>query len=155
MAIRNSQFITVLGIALALTISSCAKKPAELYQDGMKAYEAGNYSKAQENFAAGIKKNADVNLCAGFIAANLVTGKYPGIITAYNQFSDGIRSEVEKTYGPRVVTALAITSELIPYNTSGGNKIPKDFPQTIVLQASADPGGYYFLTQQIVNIIKK
>ncbi len=142
-------------LTLSLLVASCFKKPAELQESGMKAFAAREYAKAQEYFADGIKKEGNTQLYAGFIAANLVTGKYPEVNSAYNEFSDNIHSSLTELYGERVIRTLGVTTELIPYNIKGGNQIPPDFPQTIALQASADYSAYLTVEQQIDDIVKK
>ena len=153
--ILNLKIIIFILPTLVLLVVSCSKKPAELYNDGMKSFASGNYEKAQENFADGIKKNGSDSLYAGFIAANLVTGKYSSVNSAYNDFSDGIHNIIIRLYGPKAVRALGIAKELIPYKAEGGNKLPADFPQTIAIQAVADRDGFFVVKQQIDKIIKK
>ncbi len=148
-------WLVPLVLLSTLFLSSCSKKPDELYNDGMKLFIAGDYEKAQKYFSDGIKKNGGENLYAGFIAANLVTGKYPQVNSAYNQFTDGIHGALLRLYGSRVLKMYGITSEIIPYNTSGGNRIPSDFPQTITIQAAADYQGYLAVKQQIDSAVKK
>jgi hypothetical protein len=152
---RDRVLAALLGIALACTISSCSKKPAESYNDGIKAIAANDYARAQDYFADGIKNNGDMKLYAGFIAADLVTGKYPAVISAYNALSDSIHSSLVQMYGARVMKIVGISSKIIPYNTSGGNKIPPDFPDTIVLQCMANYQQYLVMKQQIENAIGK
>ena len=151
----HSKSILLAVLALSFLVSSCSKKPAELYDEGMKSFAAGEYAKAQEYFADGIKKEGSTQLYAGFIAANLVTGKYPQVNTAYNQLSENIHSYLAGRFGERIFRSLGITTELVPYETKGGNTIPTDFPATIVLQASADYSDYLAIQQQIDTIIKK
>lgn len=154
--IRNLSVRLVPLILLStIFLSSCSKKPDELYSDGMKSFTAGDYAKAQEYFSDGIKKDGGENLYAGFIAANLVTGKYPQVNSAYNQFTDGIHAALVRLYGDKILKVFGITTKIIPYNTSGGNQIPPDFPQTIVIQAAADYQGYLAVKQQIDGTIKK
>jgi len=151
--IYNSTFRILF--ALAFLLSSCSKKPAELYNDGIKSFAEGNYEKAQENFSNGIKKGGSDSLYAGFIAANLVTGKYTFINSAYNDFTDGIHKLLVRMYGERTMKAISVTREIIPYKTSGGNKLPQDFPQTVEIQAIADRLGFVNIKQQIDKIIKE
>ena len=150
-----SKLIILLVLPLSLLVASCSKKPAQLYDEGMKSFAAGEYAKAQEYFADGIEKEGSTQLYAGFIAANLVTGKYPQVNTAYNQLSENIHSYLAGRFGQRIFRNLGITKELVPYEINGGNTIPPDFPATIVLQASADYTDYIAIQQQIDNVIKK
>ncbi len=152
---RNRILAVFLAVTFICTLSSCSKKPAELYEEGMKAYIAQDYTKAQDDFARGIKKEGDTKLYAGFIAANLVTGKYPNVITAYNTLSDSIHSTLVRILGAKSVGSYGITSKIIPYKTTGGNIVPPDFPETIVLQATADFREYLVVKQQIENDIRK
>lgn len=141
-------------LVLAFSFISCSKKPAELYDEGMKSFFTGNYEKAQENFADGIKKGGSNSLYAGFIAANLVTGKYAPVNSAYNDFTDGIHKVLVMVYGERSMKILGATTKIIPYKTNGGNKLPQDFPQTIEIQAIADRQGFMVIKEQIDKIIK-
>jgi hypothetical protein len=150
-----SKSILLAVLSLSFLISSCSKKPAELYDDGMKSFAAGDYAKAQQYFADGIKKEGSTHLYAGFIAANLVTGKYPQVNTAYNQLSGNIHSYLAGRVGERIFRTLGITTELVPYDIKGGNKLPPDFPATIMLQATADYSDYLAIQQQIDTILKK
>lgn len=152
--IRNPKSIAVILLTLGLILASCAKKPAQLYDDGMKAFAAGDYGKAQEDFADGIKKEGSTQLYSGFIAANLVTGKYPQINSAYNQLSDKIHSSLVALYGKNLFLNLGIAKELIPYNVNGANQVPPDFPETVALQAKADYEDYLAIEQQIDNLVK-
>ncbi len=145
----------VLVLMLSLFVASCAKKPAQLYDDGMKAFAAGEYDRAQEDFADGIKKEGGAQFYSGFIAANLVTGKYPQINSAYNQLSDKIHSSLVALYGKNLFLELGIAKELIPYNVNGANQVPPDFPETIGLQAKADYEDYLAIEQEIDNLVKK
>jgi hypothetical protein len=153
--IYDLKFIVAAAFILALSFVSCSRKPAELYNDGMKSFVAGDYGKAQENFADGIKKGGSDSLYAGFIAANLVTGKYAPVNSAYNDFCDGIHQSLVKVYGARAVKMVGVTSGIIPYKTGGGNKLPQDFPQTIDLQAMADYQGFIAVKQQIDKVVKQ
>ncbi len=158
-------FSTSMGlfiIPFIFLLSSCSKKPAELYSDGMKSFAAGNYEKAEENFADGIKKGVQTDsprrsdsLYAGFVAANLVTGKYAEINAAYNDFTDGIHNSLVKMYGERAMKTVGIAKEIIPYKTGGGNQLPPDFPQTVVIQEIADRQGFFTVKQQVDAVIKK
>ena len=139
---------------LTFSLVSCSKKPAELYDDGMKSFVAGNYEKAQENFSDGIKKAGSDSLYAGFIAANLVTGKYPTVNSAYNDFTEGIHSVLVRMYGERSMKTVSVTNQIIPYKANGGNKLPQDFPQTIEIQAIADRQGFTLIKDQIDKLIK-
>lgn len=145
-------FIT---LALPFLLVSCSKNPQQLQKEGMKAYAAGDYAKAQEYFADGIKKEGTRELYAGFIAANLVTGKYPQINSAYNSLCDNIHSSLVDLYGKRAILSLGITSGLTPYKINGGNQIPSDYPQTIMLQETADFSGYLIIKGQIDSILRK
>lgn len=154
--------IRLFIIPLMLLLSSCSKKPAELYNEGIKSFAAGNYEKAQENFADGIKKGIQTDspgrsdsLYAGFVAANLATGKYALINAAYNDFTDGIHNSLVKMYGERAMKMVGITKEIIPYKTGGGNQLPSDFPQTVMIQEIADRQGFLTVKQQVDDIIKK
>jgi hypothetical protein len=151
--LSKSMLLAVLS--LAFLISSCSKKPAQLYDEGMKSFAAGDYAKAQEYFADGIKKEGNTQLYAAFIAANLVTGKYPQVNTAYNQLCENIHSYLAGRFGERIFRNLGITRQLIPYEIKGGNTIPPDFPATIALQASADYSDYLAIQGQIDTIVKK
>lgn len=138
-----------------MLLASCSRKPEALYVDGMKAFAAGKYTEAQDYFADGIRKNGGDSLYAGFVAANLVTGKYVQVNAAYNQFTDGIRNYLVQLYGERVLQHYGVVAKIVPYKTSGGNQLPSDFPSTIVTQARADIEGYFTLKQQIDNLLKK
>ncbi len=151
----TGHWIIPILLLMAISIVSCSKKPAQYYDLGMNAFKAGQYAKAQEDFADGIRKGGNTNLYAGFIAANLVTGKYPEVNSAYNGLCDHIHSSLEQMYGPRLISVIGISSKLIPYSTKGGNKIPSDFPETIALQSNVDYQGYLAVKQQIENAIKK
>jgi hypothetical protein len=157
-----SRFIILSALLLSFLLVSCSKKPAELYDEGMKSFTAGNYEKAQESFSDGIKKSVEKNLFvgndslyAGFIAANLVTGKYAPINSAYNDFTDGIHAWLVNSYGERAMKMVGVTKEIIPYKPGGGNRLPPDFPQTVAVQAIADHQGFANMRQQIDSIIKK
>ena len=121
----------------------------------MKSFAAGDYAKAMDYFADGIKKEDAPNLYSGFIASNLVTGKYPEINSGYNRFTDGIHASLVQMYGLRAVTMFSIAKQLVPYNINGGNKLPADYPETVALQIKADYEGYVTLKQQVDNTIKK
>jgi hypothetical protein len=160
--IQNPKFRILLMVTSAFLVASCAKKPVELYKDGLKSFAAGNYEKAQENFSDGIRKNDQADsfdrsdsLYAGFIAANLVTGKYASINSAYNDFTKGIHDSLINLYGQRAMKMVEVTSEITPYKTGGGNRLPPDFPQTVVIQAIADHQGFYNIKQQIDGVVKK
>ncbi len=153
--INNSASVILIALAISCFITSCSKKPGELYNDGLKSFASGDYAKAQENFADGIKKNGSDSLYAGFIAANLVTGKYAPVNSAYNDFTDGIHSLLVKMYGERPMKMVGATTRIIPYKIEGGNQLPPDFPQTVEIQAIADRQGFFFLKQQIDKIVKK
>ena len=160
--IHSSPIIILSALLLSSLLVSCSKKPAELYDDGMKSFTAGNYEKAQESFTDGIKKSVQKDLFvgsdslyAGFIAANLITGKYAPINSAYNEFTDGIHAWLVNSYGERVIKMVGVTKEIIPYKTGGGNRLPPDFPQTVAVQAIADHQGFANIRQQIDSIIKK
>jgi hypothetical protein len=148
-------YLLQLLLVLAFFLASCSRKPEAFYVDGMKSFAAGKYAEAQEHFANGIRKNGSDSLYSGFIAANLVTGKYDQVNAAYNQFTDGIRSSLVQLYGERVLQRYGITTKIIPYKTSGGNQLPPDFPLTVAVQARADIAGYFTLKQKIDNLIKK
>ena len=150
-----SGFILLLAVMSPLILMSCSKSPEQYQEEGLKAFAAGQYAKAQEYFADGIKKEGNTQLYAGFIAANLVTGKYPEIISAYNRLSDDIHSSLIRLYGKGLFANLGITTDLIPYKVDGGNQIPPDFPQTIALQANADFDGYITIKGQIDGILRK
>lgn len=151
--------LRLLALAAALTLPlvlmSCSKKPAQLQEDGMKAFAAGNYAKATEYFAEGIRKGGDERLYAGFIAANLMTGKYPKANAAYNDFCESIHSFLVGRYGEQIFSVVGITTKLIPFKVDGGNDIPKDYMQTITLQADADFNGFIALKDQINSALKK
>ncbi len=147
--------VPLVILSLSLLFTSCSKKPAQLKEEGMTAFAAGEYAEAQEYFADGIEKEGSTQLYSGFIAANLVTGKYPQVNTAYNQLSENIHSYLAGRFGERIFQNLGITRELIPYEIKGGNTIPPDFPATIVLQAAADYTDYLAIQQQIDTIVKK
>ncbi len=158
--VKNHTGITMsvflfLILAFPLFLVSCSKNPQQLQGEGMKAYAAGEYAKAQEYFADGIKKEGTRELYAGFIAANLVTGKYPQINSAYNMFCDNIHASLVNLYGKRSILALGVTSGLTPYKIKGGNQIPSDYPQTIMLQETADFSGYLIIKGQIDSILRK
>ena len=121
----------------------------------MKAFAAGDYAKAEEYFAEGIRKGGDERLYAGFVAANLITGKYPGTNSAYNDFCDRIHSFLAGRYGEQLFLSVGITTKLIPFKVDGGNDIPHDYIQTIVLQENADFGGFIALKDQINSVLKK
>ena len=53
-----------LTLALPFFLVSCSKNPQQLQEEGMKAYVAGDYAKAQEYFADGIKKEGTRELYA-------------------------------------------------------------------------------------------
>lgn len=152
---ENSRIDILLTIALAIMLSSCSKKPAEYYREGMQEFTAGKYGVAQETFAKGIKHGGNDSLYAGFVASNLVTGKYPQVNVAYNGLSAGIRRHLTDLYGQRTLGIIGITSDIIPYNTSGKNRIPSDFPQTIALQAVADYQEYLALKKEVDKDIGK
>lgn len=149
------KFIIFFAFASAMLLASCSKKPAELYNDGMKSFVAGKYQDAQEDFAKGIKKDGSDTLYAGFIAANLVTGKYTQINQTYNDLSEAIHDSLVALFGEKAMKFYGATTELIPYKIDGGNRLPQDFPQTIVLQSVADRQGFFTIKQQIDKIIKK
>lgn len=153
--IYNLLFGILSVLVLALGIAACSKKPAELFDDGIKSFAAGKYSDAEEQFADGIKKNGSDSLYAGFIAANLVTGKYPQLNSSYNQFTDGIRTSLVLLYGERALRHYGITSKIVPYKTEGGNQLPPDFPLVVVVQARADIQDFFTIKQQIDKLIKK
>jgi hypothetical protein len=140
---------------VSLSLLSCAKKPAELFTQGIKQLKAGDFTKAQEYFEDGIKKDGGDSLYAAFIEANLLTGKYPEINSAYNDFSSEIRGAVEHLYGYRFVRLYGITSKIIPYNVKGGNQIPVDFYLTIQLQIASDYPGFMQLKQLIYQTVKR
>ena len=142
-------------LILTVFLTSCSRKPEALYTDGMKSFAAGKYSEAQSDFADGIRKNGGDSLYAGFIAANLITGKYAQLNAAYNGFTDGIHSYLVQLYGEKVLQHYSIAAKIIPYKTSGGNELPPDFPSTVLTQARADIEGYFTLKQQIDNVVKK
>ncbi len=150
---RGLFFVTTL--ALSLVFTSCSRKPAQLQEDGMKAFAAGNYAEAGKYFAEGIRKGGDRQLYAGFIASNLVTGRYPKANAAYNNFCEGIHSYLAGRYGEQPVAAMGITTKLIPFKVDGGNVIPADYIRTILLQADADYAGYITLKNQINTVLKK
>ncbi len=145
----------LLTVALPLLLVSCSKNPRQFQEEGMKAYVAGDYAKAQDFFADGIKKEGSRELYAGFIAANLVTGRYPQINAAYNTLCDDIHASLVNLYGKRSVQALGVTSGLTPYKIAGGNQVPSDYPQTIMLQENADFSGYLTIKGQIDSILRK
>lgn len=153
--IKKTNYLILFALVCIISFASCSKKPAELLSDGLKSFSAGDYAKAQEDFEDGIKKNGGDTLYDGFIAANLVTGKYAPINSDYNSFTDGIHQSLIKMYGERQVRFYAITKEILPYKTEGGNKVPPDFPETVATQAMADRQGFYFIKQQIDNILRK
>jgi hypothetical protein len=153
--IHGSRLIIFSALLFAFLNSSCSKKPAELYSDGLKSFAAGNYEKAQQSFADGIRKGTSDSLYGGFIAANLVTGKYASINSAYNDFTNEIHDTLVKMYGARPMKVVAVATEIIPYKTNGGNRLPPDFPQTVATQAIADRRDFLTIKQQIDNIIKK
>ncbi len=153
-AIRNLNYAVFLAFVVSLFLSSCSKKPVELYDEGMKSFVAGKYEEAQESFSDGIRKGGSDSLYAGFIAANLVTGKYAGINSAYNDFSDGIHKLLVRLYGERAMKMLSAVDPLIPYKATGGNKLPQDFPQTIEIQAIADREGFAAIKEQIDKIVR-
>jgi len=160
--IPNLKLVMIASVLTALYLASCSKKPAELYNDGMKLFVAEKYADAQTDFGKGIKKedqhdlfSRNDSLYAGFIAANLVTGKYPQINQTYNDFTNGIHDSLVRMFGKRAMKALGITTEVIPYKIEGGNRVPADFPQTIVLQAVADHQGFFTIKQQIDKTIKQ
>ncbi len=93
-AMSPERLLPLLALAASLVLASCSAKPEHLQELGMKAYAAGEYAKAQEYFAEGIKKEGTKELYAGFIAANLLTGKYPVLNTAYNGFCDDFHSSL-------------------------------------------------------------
>lgn len=154
-SILNCEFKILFVLAASFLIASCSKKPIELYNDGIKSFTAGNYEKAQENFSDEIKKDGNDSLYAGFIAANLITGKYPQVTQSYNDFTNGIHDTLVKMFGEAAMKYYGATTEIIPYKTGGGNKIPPDFPQTVAIQARADSQGFLAVKQQINNVIKK
>ncbi len=150
-----SKSMLLVVFSFSFLIASCSKKPAELYDGGMKSFAAKDYAKAQEYFADGIKKEGNMQLYAGFIAANLVTGKYPQVNDAYNKLTEAIRSSLIQRYGKRLIVTLGITTELPPYNVNGGNQIPPDFPGIVMLQAKADYEDFITVEQQIDRIVKE
>lgn len=147
--------LPLLALVASVLFTSCSKKPAELQELGMKAYAAGEYAKAQEYFAEGIKKEGTRELYAGFIAANLMTGKYPAINTAYNGFCDDIHASLVARYGKGLFLKFGIVTDLKPYNTHGSNELPPDYSRTIMLQESAFYSGYMSLKGQIDSIVRK
>ena len=84
-----------------------------------------------------------------------MTGKYTGINSAYNTFCDDIHASLVNRYGKRMFFTLGITTDLIPYKITGGNQLPPDYLRTIVLQESADFGGYLALKGQIDSILRR
>lgn len=153
--IKNAKYPVLFALVCIISFASCSRKPAELLNDGMKSFAAGDYTKAQEDFEEGIKKSGSDTLYAGFIAANLVTGKYGPVNSAYNNFTDGIHQALIKMYGEREVKFYGIAKDILPYKTDGANKVPPDFPTTVAIQAIADHQGFYFVKQQIDNILRK
>ncbi len=153
--IRDTSVALIAVLSISLMMASCSKKPAELQEEGMKAFAASQYKEAQEYFSDGIEKGATTQLYAGFIAANLATGKYPQINSAYNAFSDQIHSYVVGRYGMMYSLGAGIVKNLAPYNVNGQNVLPSDFPQTIAQQARADSSGFMMVRQQIDGVVKK
>jgi hypothetical protein len=159
----KSFVIEVLVVAgLSFVIASCSKKPMEFYHEGIKSFTAGKFEEAQESFSEGIRRSLkegsslrNDSLYAGFIAANLVTGKYAPIISAYNDLSKRIHTTLAGMYGERTMKMLGIVKEIVPYDTSGGNRLPRDYPQTIAIQAIADNSGFSMIEQQVDEIVKK
>ena len=161
-AARHRTATALLSLTLVFTLASCSKKPAELYKEGMKSFAAGNYEKSQENFSDGLRKISEEDpewrgdsIYAGFIAANLVTGKYPSLISAYNDFSNGIHASLVAMYGQRAMKITSVASALIPYKNNGGNRLPPDFPLTVFIQSVADHRGFANIKQQIDSLVKK
>jgi len=159
---QNSKSLLLITIALAMLSASCSKKPVELYREGMSSFTAGKYADAQESFARGIKKNvqSDIfgkgdSLYAGFIAANLVTGKYSAVNSAYNDFTDSIHASLVRMYGEKTMMLIGATTKIIPYKAEGGNKLPSDFPETVAVQGIADHKDFAAIKQQIDDIIRK
>jgi len=150
-----SKLVILLVLLSVFFLSSCSKKPTELYNEGMNSFASGNYEKALENFADGIRKDGNDSLYSGFIAANLATGKYALINSAYNDFTAGIHDSLLIIYGKRAMKIVGITSEIIPYKTEGGNMLPPDFPQIVDVQAIADRQAFATIKQQIDKIVKK
>ena len=101
------------------------------------------------------KENGSDSLYAGFIATNLVTGKYPQINQTYNDFTDGIHNSLVTMFGEKAMKFYGATTEIIPYKIGGGNQVPPDFPQTIAIQAIADRQGFFAVKQQIDKALKK
>ncbi len=151
---QSIHYSTILLFLFALLLSSCSKKPAEYYRDGMASFLAGNYAEAQATFAKGIKDGGSDSLYAGFVASNLVTGKYPQVTAAYNKLSESIHRSLTELYGRQAVSMLGITTDLIPYNVNGRNKIPPDFPQIVMLQRAASYREYLALKQEVENQIR-
>lgn len=150
-----SRFFFVVVLSLPLVLASCSKNPKQMQEEGMKALAAGDYAKAQEYFADGIKKEGNERLYAGFIVTNLVTGKYPKANSAYNFFCQGIHNFLAGRYGEGIFFSAGITTKLIPFKINGGNDIPSDYMQTILLQAGADFSGFAELKDRINSILKK
>jgi len=153
--VDDSRLMFFSALLLAFLSSSCSKKPAELYDDGAKSFTSGSYERAQQSFTDGIRKGSSDSLYAGFIAANLVTGEYATIISAYNDFTNEIHDSVVKIYGARPAKVVAIATQIIPYKTGGGNRLPPDFPQTVEMQAIVDHQDFLTIKEQIDSIIKK
>ncbi|HEY9167641.1 MAG TPA: hypothetical protein VIS48_15915 [Candidatus Kryptonia bacterium] len=120
----------------------------------MKSFASGKYADALDDFSDGIKKEGNTSLYAAFIAANLVTGKYPQVNTAYNEFSAGIRGYLVKLYGESGLKRRNMI-DIVPYKDAGGNQVPSDFPKTIELQAVVDYQDFLAVKQQIDNVLKK
>lgn len=139
----------------SLMLASCSKTPEQYRQLGMKAFVAGEYAKAQKYFSEGIEKEGTRELYAGFIAANLVTGKYPQINSAYNRFCSDIHDSLVSKYGQVFFMTFGIATKLIPYKIDGANRLPPDFPQIVALQESVDFDGYVRIKGQIDSIVRK
>ncbi len=149
------RFVLVVALVMPLALSSCSKDPEQLQEEGMKAFAAKEYAKAQDYFAEGIKKDGNENLYAGFVAANLITGKYPEINSAYNTLCEGIHDFLASRYGEGIFFTAGITTKLVPYKVDGGNDIPSDYIQTILLQINVDFSGYIALKDRINGVLKK
>lgn len=150
-----SASVLVLAFSMSMLLTSCSKTPEQYQEMGMKAYTAGQYAKAQKYFADGIEKEGTRELYAGFIAANLMTGKYPQINSEYNRFCADIHTSLVAKYGQTFFLTFGITTKLIPYKINGGNQLTQDFPQIIALQESVDFSGYIRIKGQIDSIVRK
>jgi hypothetical protein len=151
----KTKLIIALLLSFQLFFGACSKKPAELYNEGMKSFTSGKYLEAQETFEKGIRKYDSDSLYSGFIAANLVTGKYPHVNESYNNFTDKIHDTLIKMFGEKIIRYYGITTSIVPYQVKGGNRIPPDFPATIAIQALADPEGFVTIKKEINKIVKK